>query len=75
MVRDEASARNGYSVRSLNLDLESFAGTSCALKEHFSNLIDRAWEELGQDYFDKLVRTMNHRVEAVISSQMWYIEY
>ncbi|KAJ5558132.1 hypothetical protein N7535_008348 [Penicillium sp. DV-2018c] len=60
-----------WSPCSPDLNPIEHAGSASELKEHFSNSIDRAWEELGQNY-DKLVRTMNRRVEAVVSSQGWY---
>ncbi|KAJ5129199.1 uncharacterized protein N7515_005238 [Penicillium bovifimosum] len=59
---ENAWAKLKEMIDRLDPHLESFAGTPSELKEHFSDLIDRAWEELGQDYFDKLVKTMNHRV-------------
>lgn len=49
--------------------LEAFKSTSAKLKQHFSSLIELAWKELGQDYFDGLASTMNHRVEAAVKVQ------
>jgi hypothetical protein len=38
-------------------------------------LIKGAWEELGQDYFDGLIRSMDSRVNAVLLAKGWYTKY
>lgn len=52
----------------LDPDLDKFVGTKEQLVEHFQQLIHKAWGELGQDYFDGLIRSMNRRCEAVIAA-------
>lgn len=56
-------------------NLENFARTGDELFDYFSDLIEQAWEALGEDYFDRLVGTMDHRVEAVIATGGWYTKY
>jgi hypothetical protein len=38
-------------------------------------LIEQAWEALGDDYFDQLIRSMDSRVNAVLEAKGWYTRY
>lgn len=59
----------------INLNLDKLG---CAAAERFgysSGLIEQAWVELGHDYFDLLISTMDHRIEAVITQRRWYAKH
>lgn len=56
-------------------ELESFGGTKGQLKELFFKAMEDAWESLGQDFFDGLVRSMENRVNAVLEAKGWYTHY
>jgi hypothetical protein len=45
------------------------------VKNRFSELIEKAWEALGQDYFKRLIRSMDSRVNAVLLAKGWYTKY
>jgi hypothetical protein len=38
-------------------------------------LIEKAWEELGQDYFDALIQSIDSRVNTVLLAKGWYTKY
>ena len=59
----------------LDHDIQYFQGSEDELFDRFSTLIKRAWEDLGQDYFRRLILSMHDRVEAVIAAQGWYTRY
>lgn len=42
----------------IDSNLEQFAGTTIELFTYFSKLMEQAWVEVGQDYFDRLVSTI-----------------
>jgi hypothetical protein len=46
-----------------------------AFKNRFLEAIEEAWENLGDDYFDKLIRSMDSRVNAVLEAKGWYTKY
>lgn len=56
-------------------DFELFNGTKEQLKEQFFKAMEDAWESLGQDFFDGLVRFMENRVNAVLEAKGWYRHY
>lgn len=56
-------------------DLELFNGTKEQLKEQFFKAMEDAWESLGQDFFDGLVRSMGNHVNAVLEAKGWYTHY
>jgi hypothetical protein len=46
-----------------------------AFKNQFLEAIEEAWEDLGDDYFDTLIRSMDSRVNAVLEARGWYTKY
>jgi len=72
---EHAWAKLKERIYQLDPDIESRTGPEDEVKEYFIDLIQRAWEDLGQDYFDQLVASMPRRVEAVIDAQGWYTKY
>ena len=50
-------------------DLELFDGTKDQLKEQFYKAMEDASESLGQEFFDRLVRSMENRVNAVLEAK------
>jgi transposase len=50
-------------------------GDNKELRTTFMRLIERAWEELGQDYFHVLIRSMDSRVNAVLLAKGWDTKY
>ena len=56
-------------------DVELFTGTKEQLKEQFYKAMEDAWESLGQEFFDGLVRSMENRVNAVLEAKRWYTHY
>jgi hypothetical protein len=59
----------------LDPDIENYQGLIGDLKDQFNELIERAWEALGQEYFDKLIESMPRRIQAVIEAKGWYTKY
>jgi hypothetical protein len=59
----------------LDPDIENYQGLIGDLKDPFNELIKRAWEALGQEYFDKLIESMPRRIQAVIEAKGWYTKY
>jgi hypothetical protein len=53
-------------IYQLDLTIELFSDISDELRNQFTSLIECAWEHLGQDYFNQLVRSMDHCVNAVL---------
>lgn len=72
---EHAWAKLKEMIDRLDPDLDKFEGTKEQLVTHFQGLIHKAWEELGQDYFDRLIQSMNRRCEAVIAAEGWYTRY
>ena len=56
-------------------DLELFNGTKEQLKEHFYKAMEDAWESLGHELFDGLIRSMENCVNAVLEAKGWYTHY
>ena len=72
---ENAWAKLKERIYMLYSDLESFDGTKEQLKEQFYKAIEEAWEKLGDDYFDLLIRSMESRVNAVLEAKGWYTSY
>jgi uncharacterized protein YukE len=62
-------------IYQLDPDIENYQGSIGDLKDRFSDLIECAWEGLGQEYFDKLIESMPRRIQAVIEAKGWYTKY
>jgi len=62
-------------IYKLDPHLATLTGDNEELRKSFANLIQRAWEELGDDYFDQLIRSMDSRVNAVLLAKGWYTRY
>jgi transposase len=62
-------------IYKLDPKLAAMRGNSEELRTTFMRLIKKAWEELGQDYFDGLIRSMDSRVNAVLLAKGWYTKY
>ena len=41
----------------------------------FTRAIEHAWENLGQDYFNRLIKSMDDRVNAVLDVNEWYTRF
>jgi transposase len=72
---EHAWAKLKETIYKLDPDFESFKGTKEEVTERFLVLIQRSWEVIGQDYFHDLVRSMDSRINAVISAKGWYTKY
>ena len=62
-------------IYKLDPALATIRGDNEELRITFMKLIERAWEELGQEYFDGLIRSMDSRVNAVLLAKGWYTKY
>jgi hypothetical protein len=62
-------------IYQLDPDIENYQGSIRDLKDQFNELIKRAWEALGQEYFNKLIESMPQRIQAVIKANGWYTKY
>jgi transposase len=62
-------------IYKLDPELATIRGTNEETRTTFMRLIEKAWEELGQDYFDGLIRSMDSRVNAVLLAKGWYTKY
>jgi hypothetical protein len=62
-------------IYQLDPDIENYQGSIRDLKDWFNNLIKHAWEGLGQEYFNKLIKSMLQRIQAVIKVKGWYTKY
>jgi hypothetical protein len=62
-------------IYKLDPELAAIRGDNKELWTAFMRLIERAWEELGQDYFDGLIWSMESRVNAVLLAKGWYTKY
>jgi transposase len=56
-------------------DLVNIKGQSEDIKARFMRAIERAWELLGDGYFDQLIRSMDSRVNAVLEAKGWYTRW
>lgn len=72
---EHAWAKLKEMIDRIDPNIDECSGTAAELFAYFSELIEQAWVELGQDYFDRLVSTMDRRVEAVIAAKGWYTRY
>jgi hypothetical protein len=45
------------------------------LKHRFNQPVERAWEAVGQEYFDKLSKSMPRSIQGVIEAKGWYTKY
>jgi hypothetical protein len=59
----------------LDLDITTIKRVNKEVKNRFSELIKKAWEALGQDYFERLIWSMDSRVNAVLLAKGWYTKY
>ena len=62
-------------IYKLDPELATIKGDNEELRIKFMRLIERAWEDLGQDYFDGLIQSMDSRVNAVLLAKGWYTKY
>jgi hypothetical protein len=62
-------------IYKLDPELAAIRGNNEEVRATFMRLIEKAWEELGQDYFDGLIRSMDSRVNAVLLAKGWYTKY
>ena len=72
---EHAWARLKDTIYKLDPDLANMRGSSEEVKQRFKELIEQAWEALGDDYFDRLIRSMDPRVNAVLEAEGWYTHY
>jgi transposase len=72
---EHAWAKLKEMIYRLDPDIENYQGSIGDLKDRFNELIERAWEALGQEYFDKLIESMPRRIQAVIEAKGWYTKY
>lgn len=72
---EHAWAKLKEMIYRLDPDIENSQGSIGDLKDRFNELIERAWEALGQEYFDKLIESMPRRIQAVIEAKGWYTKY
>ncbi|KAJ5929319.1 hypothetical protein N7454_007167 [Penicillium verhagenii] len=45
------------------------------LDPNLDDLIEQAWCQIGDDYFNRLAVTMKNCVEAIIQAEGWYTKY
>ena len=57
------------------LDLESFGVIKEQLKMQFYKVIEEAWESLGDDYFDPLIKSMKSCANAILEAKRLYTRY
>jgi transposase len=72
---EHAWAKLKEMIYRLDPDIENYQGSIGDLKDRFNELIERAWEALGQECFDKLIESMPRRIQAVIEAKGWYTKY
>jgi hypothetical protein len=72
---EHARSRLKEMIYRLDPNIENYQGSMEEIKDHFSDLIERAWEALGQEHFDRLIESMPRRVKAVIEANGWYTKY
>ena len=72
---EHAWARLKETVNALDPGLEEYGGGEEALKERLASLLEQAWLEISQDYFNKLVESMPRRIDAVIAAGSSYTKY
>jgi transposase len=62
-------------IYTIDPELKNMKGKSEEVKQRFIIAIMNAWEALGDDYFEGLVRSMDTRVNAVLEAKGWYTRY
>jgi transposase len=62
-------------IYKLDLELATIRGNSEETRAIFMKLIKKAWEELGQDYFNGLIWLMDLQVNVVLLAKGWYTKY
>jgi transposase len=72
---EHAWAKLKEMIYRLDPDIENYQGSIGDLKDRFNELIEHAWEALGQEYFDKLIKSTPRRIQAVIKAKGWYTKY
>jgi hypothetical protein len=72
---EHAWMRLKETIYQLDPHIESYRGTKEEIRRYFEGLIEQAWIEISQDYFNDLIESMPRRVEAVIAAQGWYTKY
>jgi transposase len=72
---EHAWMRLKETIYQLDPHIESYRGTKEEIRRYFKGLIEQAWIEISQDYFNNLIESMPRRVEAVIAAQGWYTKY
>ena len=72
---EHAWARLKDTIYKLDPDLANARGSSEEVRKRFRELIEQAWDALGNDYFDQLIRSMDSRVNAVLEAKGWYTRY
>ena len=72
---EHAWARLKDTIYKLDPDLENTRGSSEEGWKRCRGLIEQAWEALGDDYFDRPVRSMNSRVTTVLEANGRYTRY
>jgi hypothetical protein len=56
----------------LDPEIVTIKGVNEEVKIRFTELIEKAWKALGQDYFERLIRSMGSTVNAVLLAKGWY---
>jgi transposase len=62
-------------IYKLDPELAAIRRDNKQIRTTFIRLIKKAWEELGQDYFDGLIWQMDLWVNAVLLAKGWYTKY
>ena len=55
-------------------ELTNVAGDEPA-KEALAKALGEAWDAIPQEFFDRLIETMEHKVKAVIEADGWHTKY
>ena len=72
---ENAWAKLKETIYKLDPGFANIQGSSEEVKKRLMELIEQAWEALGDDYFDQLIRSMDSRVNAVLEAKGWYTRY
>lgn len=62
-------------VYRVNPDIENVGGNDETIQEELFKALFRSWEEIKESYLDRLVKSMERRVKAVIAAEGWYTKY
>jgi transposase len=63
------------SIYTIDPELKSIKGKSEEVRQRFSIAIIKAWEALGDDYFEGLVQSIDTQVNVVLEAKGWYTHY